>query len=359
MPPVYYLGAGEPLDPVQPALPARLTAAVYNVHNLSAANLPGDQARFERIAEQIVEDLAFPDLLVLLEIQDDYGAGSATLSAVQTLTALTAAIQSAGGPVYAWLQIDPLANQDGGAQDANIRPVILYNPARLTPTAAPPGDALTPVALTAPDLHLSLNPGRIAPDDPAFSDSRKPLVAEFTFQGHTLFVVACHLNSKIGDQPLFGPFQPPAQPTAEQREAQTAVINAFARQILARDPWAYILVLGDLNDNAWSVPLLTLENGGDGEAELFNLKAALPYGEPHYSYIYQGNAQAMDHIYASPIFDPLHATQDDVHINIERWETDPLRASDHDPVWASLEFPDPPPPEPEPEFSLFLPLIRK
>ena len=53
------------------------------------------------------------------------------------------------------------------------------------------------------------NPGRIEPTDAAFTNSRKPLAGEFLFNGRRLFVIANHFNSKGGDDPLFGRFQPP------------------------------------------------------------------------------------------------------------------------------------------------------
>ena len=43
----------------------------------------------------------------------------------------------------------------------------------------------------------------------AWHSSRKPLAAEFTFNTRTLFVIGNHFNSKGGDQPLTGRFQPP------------------------------------------------------------------------------------------------------------------------------------------------------
>jgi hypothetical protein len=344
-----------PDDIAATAPPERLTAATYNVHNLSAIS---SQERFDLLAAHITRNLRSPDLLALEEIQDDNGGAVGGVSAGQTLGLLTAAIAAQGGPAYLWLQIDPLNNQDGGEPNANIRQVILYNPARLQPIAAPPGDATTPVGLSpAGPPHLTLNPGRIAPQDPAFNSSRKPLAAEFNFQGRTIFVIACHLVSKSGDDPLFGPYQPPRLSTLAKRTGQTARINAFARTILDRDPFALILTLGDMNDFEWSRPLTTLETGEDGVVELANLAAALPSNEFHYTYIYEGNSQALDHIFVSPAWAVgglaegglIHA--EDIHLNAERHEQDLLRASDHDPVWAALT--------PPPLFRAYLPAISR
>ena len=59
------------------------------------------------------------------------------------------------------------------------------------------------------DGALSASPGLIAPNDPAFAASRKPLVGEFVFNGQTVYLIGNHLNSKGGDQALFGVNQPP------------------------------------------------------------------------------------------------------------------------------------------------------
>ncbi len=54
---------------------------------------------------------------------------------------------------------------------------------------------------------LTLNPGGIDPANAAFDDSRKPLAAQFGFNGENVIVVANHFNSKGGDLPLFGKVQ--------------------------------------------------------------------------------------------------------------------------------------------------------
>ena len=52
-------------------------------------------------------------------------------------------------------------------------------------------------------------PAASIPPTPRSTNSRKPLAGEFTYNGQRLFVVANHFNSKGGDEPLFGRFQPP------------------------------------------------------------------------------------------------------------------------------------------------------
>jgi hypothetical protein len=179
----------------------------------------------------------------------------------------------------------------------------------------------------ASGVWLSFSPGRIDPTNAAWTNSRKPLVGEFTYNGQTLLVIDNHLIAKSGDQPLFGRFQPPALPTERQRLAQTQVLSAFVRQVLSLHPAANIVVLGDLNDFEFSAPLKTLT-----EAGLTNLAETLPPTE-RYSYVFEGNSQALDHILVSEhLMQTAQPAYDVVHVNAEY----ATRVSDHDPVLVRL-----------------------
>ena len=90
-----------------------------------------------------------------------------------------------------------LTMQDGGAPNANIRVGFLYNPERVSLTEGiPHGDATTAVGYE--NGKLTHNPGRIDPNNSAFNSSRKPLAAQFDFQGESVIVIANHWNSKVG-----------------------------------------------------------------------------------------------------------------------------------------------------------------
>src|SRR6185295_6904059 len=124
----------------------------------------------------------------------------------------------------------------------------------------------------------------------AFNNSRKPLAGEFTFKGDKVFVIANHFNSKGGDQPLFGQFQPPELVTEAQRIAQAEVVNDFVDTILALDPDANVIALGDFNDFEFSPPLDALKGG-----VLNDLIETLPQIE-RYTYVFDGNSQTLDHV---------------------------------------------------------------
>src|SRR6185437_13465582 len=154
-----------------------------------------------------------PDLIAGEEVQDGNGpTDNGLVDATGTLNQLVSTIQAHGGPLYDWREIDPVNDQDGGEPGGNIRQVFLFRTDRgLSFVDRSGGDSTTPNAVigSGASTHLLYSPGRIAPGDSAWSASRKPLAGEFDYRGHKLFVIANHFNSKGGDDPLRGRFQPP------------------------------------------------------------------------------------------------------------------------------------------------------
>jgi uncharacterized protein len=308
--------------------PTQLSIASMNVENLDPLD---PEAKFAELARIVVDHLRAPDLIALEEVQDNDGpADNGVVDASETLGRFIAAIASAGGPGYAFRQIDPLDKTDGGEPGGNIRLAFLYRTDRgLGFVARGNASSTSPTAVdTSLDTpQLTLSPGRIAPLDPAFAASRKPLAGELTFLGRTLFVIANHFNSKGGDDPLFGRTQPPLLSSELQRSQQAARVADFAAQILAADSGALVVALGDFNDFSYSPPLQTLQAAG-----LVDLIDTLPENE-RYSYVYQGNSQALDHILVSESL-ASHARYDVVHVNAEFAE----QASDHDPAVVLIDF---------------------
>jgi YVTN family beta-propeller protein len=318
----------------------QLTLATFNVENLdpkledrtkvdqqSSSNVDDDlgDGKFKAIAERIVNNLKTPDIISLEEIQDNTGAeiNDGVVDSSETLRLLIQAIKDAGGPAYEFRVINPVEGEDGGQPGGNIRVGFLFNPARVSFVDRPGGGAT--VNTTAED-QLSSSPGRLLDTDlsngDAFARSRKPLVGEFIFQGQTVYVIGNHFNSKGGDQPLFGRFQPPTLTTEAQRIEQSQIVRDFVDDLLGANPNANVVVAGDLNDFQFSQPLDVLTQGG----ALSNLIDTLPENE-QYTYNFEGNAQVLDHILVSPNLRPL-AEIDVVHINSEFAQQD----SDHDPI---------------------------
>ncbi|WP_078408493.1 lamin tail domain-containing protein [Priestia abyssalis] len=305
----------------------QLTIASYNVENFSKSV---GAEKTEKLAKAVVEKLKTPDIVGLVEMQDNNGAKNDGITdASESYMVLIEAIKAAGGPEYAFTDIAPENNQDGGQPGGNIRVGYIYNPKRVQLVDdKPKGDAVTPVEIGK--RGLSHNPGRIDPANPVFENSRKPLAAEFKFKGQKITVIANHFNSKGGDDTLFGSNQPPVLESEKQRKEIAKVVNGFVEEIIRKDKEANVVLLGDLNDFQFSGPLEVLKG-----KSLTNMIEQLPASE-QYTYNYQGNAQVLDHILVSNNL--VGRTEADiVHINSDFTEEHGC-ASDHDPVLVQVDL---------------------
>ncbi|GHC64001.1 endonuclease/exonuclease/phosphatase family protein [Streptomyces flavofungini] len=313
-------GAGLQRERTRPQGKGELAVATYNVENLD----PGDpQSKFDALASGVVTNLAAPDIVALEEIQDDNGAkNDGTVTAAGTLKKFTDAIVAAGGPRYEWRSVDPENNKDGGEPGGNIRQVFLFNPERVSFTDRAAGDATTPTGVVRVGERAALthSPGRIAPADAAWTNSRKPLAGEFTFRGEPVIVIANHFASKGGDESLTSHHQPPVRSSETQRVKQAEAVNSFVREIRGTQKDADVLVVGDINDFQFSATTKALEKGGALRPGI----TSLPRSE-RYSYVFQGNSQVLDQILVSPGVGRFH--YDSVHVNAEFAEQN----SDHDP----------------------------
>ena len=320
-----------PMPADRPVIQGRLSGdaehvliASYNVENLnphienpSRVGSPRDvddaigSGRMDEIARHIAQVMNAPDIIGLQEIQDGDGAeDTEEVSAELTLLALTEAIVRAGGPQYEWIDFPPERNADGGQPGGNIRNVFLYNPERVQR-----------VADSAQRIE-----GR------AFSDSRKPVVSEFIFNGQPLVVINNHFAAKSGSDPLFGTRHPRVERRASQRTAQAEAILRFGAG-LDEQRRVRLVVLGDLNDHWFSEPLEILT--GNEDVPLHNLVTDLP-PEERLTYIFQGNAQAIDHILVSRALAPVSELEI-LHVN----SPNPRQAADHDPLLARIRLPAP------------------
>jgi hypothetical protein len=253
-------------------------------------------------------------------------------------TRLIAAIQAAGGPTYEYRQINPVDDAEGGAPGGNIRVGFLFRTDRgVSFVDRPGGSPTTETTVVGSKNHpqLSASPGRIGTQSDAFDDTRKSLAAELRVRGKTVFAIVNHFSSKGDDNPLFGPAQPPIRLSEVARHGQAQVVNDFVDAILAKDPKAKIVVLGDINDFEFSETTSILEGG-----VLTSLMDLLPARE-RYSYVFEGNSQTLDQILLSNsgLLTQSHKPDFDVvHLNSEF--ADAVQASDHDPSVVRLKFGD-------------------
>jgi hypothetical protein len=314
----------------------QLAVATYNVENLA----PSDpDSKFQRLATDLVTNLAKPDIVAVEEVQDNDGASDdGVVAANQTINKLTDAIVAAGGPHYDSREIDPVNDQDGGQPGGNIRVVFLYNPARVTfvdrgPASTDRSTTGTQVVKSHGEPDLTLSPGRIDPTNPVWNSSRKPLVGEFSFNGKPVYVIANHFDAKLGDQNADGRFQFPAQSSAVQRSGQAQTEHNFVEKILGVDSKADVVVLGDLNDYQFSPSLSVLRTGtadGSGDSILTDLISTLPVDQ-RYTYDFDGISEVLDHILVTRgLNNPQYQV---VHINSEYAD----QVSDHDPQVVRLK----------------------
>ncbi|MDQ0115852.1 5'-nucleotidase C-terminal domain-containing protein [Paenibacillus harenae] len=310
----------------------KLLIASYNIENY----YPGVGAtKTEKLAESIVSNMKKPDIIGVVEMQD--GNGEADTGMVEAdASDLIEAIKAAGGPDYVYTDIAPQDKKDGGAPGGNIRVGFLYNPDRVSLTGSVnnrKGSATEAVGYTGDSGELTYNPGRIDPTNSAFNSSRKPLAAQFEFNGEKVIVIANHFNSKGGDNGPFGVVQPPVLSSEDQRHDIAAIVNGFVKDVLTKNPEANIVALGDLNDFQFTETARIVRGN-----ELDNLIDELPLNE-RYTYTFDGNSQVLDHILVSKNL-TANAEPDVVHLNADFSPSDG-RVSDHDAVMAQIDLSKP------------------
>ncbi len=288
-----------------------LAIATYNLENIDPTD---PQQKFDVLAGNIVFNLSAPDIIAVQEIQDADGAGSGTnYSGHVTADRLIAAIDALGGPHYVYIEIAPTANnQTGGEPNGNIRPGYLYNPDRVSFVTG----------------SLAQVPGS------AFNGSRSPLAADFTFNGTTITLINMHSTSRGGSDDLEGSNQPPNDAGDGSRTAQAQAVRAYIDAHLADNPNLHFGVLGDFNGFYFEDAIESLTAGG----VLTDLHMLNPVDE-RYSYLFDGNLQAIDHIlFTGGLL--AGAQYDPVHINAEA-APGTFRGTDHDPQLALLLIPAP------------------
>ena len=323
-------GLQRQISPIYPS-EDKLTIASYNIENFSANSKKGEtpEEKVTRIANSFINEIHSPDIITLIEVQDENGSvNDGTTSGVKSGEKLAARIKELGGKTYKYTEVAPLDGQDGGKPGSNIRVAFLYDPNRVKLVEKEAGTSDEAASFSGG--HLVKNPARIAPTNPAFTKVRKSLAAEFEFKGQHIVVIANHLKSKIGDDAVYGSAQPAVQHTQAARIEQAKILNSFVQEGLRQNPNLKFVLTGDFNDFEFSETAKALAGN-----ELINLMQEHDAAD-RYSYFYRGSNQSLDNIFISKnlagkaVFAP-------VHINASFME-EHGRASDHDPVVVQLDF---------------------
>lgn len=198
-----------------------ITIGDYNAENLSPTS-----AHLPLVVDQIIHKLKTPDLIFLQEVQDNSGpTNDGVVTANVTLSTLADSIEEASGVIYEFVEVVPENNEDGGQPGGNIRQAYLYRPDAIKLYKPNQGNATDANEVLA-GPSLKYNPGRIAPADEAWDDSRKPLVAMWKpvkGTGKVFFTVNVHFGSKGGSTTLHGDARPPVNKGVEKRTQQATI----------------------------------------------------------------------------------------------------------------------------------------
>jgi predicted extracellular nuclease len=152
------------------------------------------------------------------------------------LTTLATAISAAGGPQYAFTDVVPVDDKDGGQPGGNIRTAYLYKPELIRLYKPNPGGSLDANQVLDGPI-LKYNPGRIDPANKAWTASRKPLAAQWEVISRkssskdldTFFTVNVHFGSKGGGSSLHGDARPPVNGGVQDRIDQSVITANFIK----------------------------------------------------------------------------------------------------------------------------------
>ena len=316
-----------------------LTIATYNIENLGG----NQDARIDDLAISLKANLNCPDIVNLVEVQDNNSADfSGTSEADITLKKIITAMKKKHSVTkdeeqielcsreYKAINIDPLAFNEGGQPGGNIRVAMIYDASKVTfkERSIPAPFAETIVGKNG---SLNYNPGRVFPQDDAFSGSRRSMVSEFEFRGKKVFVIGNHFNSKLGDSSLYGANQPFSSGSETRRINIASKINEFVRVIEKRSPGAGIVVLGDFNANIDETSMQVLK--GDVLLNLIE-KDNLVETRDRYTTNHNGTSQALDYIFSNS-----EMNKNGVELEVLNVNSDYMgRTADHDPLIAKFKF---------------------
>ncbi|THV05257.1 DNase I-like protein [Dendrothele bispora CBS 962.96] len=304
-----------------------LTFGDYNVENMAPTS-----AHLPTVAGHIANFLLTPDILFLQEIQDNSGpTNDGVVIANLTLSTLVKAIADVSNVTYDFVEIAPVNNQDGGQPGGNIRQVYLYRPDKLSlVSGSPAGESLDSVEVVSDysgKPSLNFNPGRIDPTNAAWTDSRKPLVAQWqTPSGSTLFTVNVHFTSKGGSSSTQGNARPPVNLPVATRTTQVELAANFIKTVLDADSEANVILAGDFNEFSQTRSVFASLNGVMTEIDEV---AGIPLVE-RYTYVFDQNTEQLDHSFISSAI--ANRTLAYEHIHVNNWSPSlSARVSDHDP----------------------------
>ncbi|WP_222196198.1 ExeM/NucH family extracellular endonuclease [Modestobacter italicus] len=266
------------------------------------------ESEFQQQEAKIVAAMAAmdADVFTLHEIENSALYSTNEYEAVETLIA---ALEEVDG--HDWDHVR--AREDTDA----ITNAIIFRTDRVSPVGAP----TTPTGDEAAAV---------------FANARTPIAQTFDFQGEVFSVIANHFKSKgsscgaDSDDTSVG-----GQGNCNgDRVAQAEVLVDFAGQVAAASGDTDVLLTGDFNSYRNEDPLDVVRAAGYQEVR----------EDGEYSYVFDGAAGSLDHVFATPSLFPKITGHDIWEINAEEsfayqyagyepfFSADPYRSSDHNPT---------------------------
>lgn len=304
----------------------QLTVAGFNIENLAGNQFD----RLEEIGRSIAVNLQCPDIVSLVEVQDENGADfQGNPSPEITLKRLIEYIPCQGSD-YKIVFASPFQGGDGGQPGGNIQVAFLYNSNRVG--FYPRGEMSPFMDVTVrPGGGASANPARLFARDEVFRNTRKSMLAEFEFRGEKIYIINNHFNSKFSDTGLWDAIQPQDFRSDNKRQLMARLINGFVQKLLLQEPEASIIVLGDFNAFASEQSMRVLS--GEQLTNLATYPGLVPFND-RYSYNFNGNSQLIDHMFVTGSL-----LQKNPELQIPHINTDYMgRLADHDPLVARFTF---------------------
>ncbi len=271
------------------------------------------ETQLTKLAMAIEEELLLPEIIVVQEIENQ-----------EIAQVLADRVNAATGTDY-------VATSFETSDARGIEVGFLWNAHRVRLK-----DAFQLSDDIVPGVSAAFGPGSPSP-------GREPLVGVFGIGHSDVIIVGNHFKSKSGDDPLFGVNDPPVRVTELQRKAQAQVVRDYVNMVFSEDPFAMVMVTGDLNDFQFSEPgegadhPVAIVAGGPGEIALTNLMD-FERAADQYTFIFDGNSQVLDHMLVSPVLLDHFLVTNFLHFNASfphAMGADPtttLRSSDHDAI---------------------------
>ena len=340
-----------PISDLRDPAPYEGRVATFNVENLfDCVDAPGKddthptcdgddladlETQLAKLAKALQEELETPELLVIEEVENAEvltGDGDGFVPG----TSIPALLPRIPGTPYDAVSFD-------SSDPRGIEVAFVFDTSRVTL-----GDAYLSTDVL-PDAEGLFDGSGI------YGAAREPLVGEFTLDDIDLALIGVHLKSKggpqlgvdptdhpPGDDPLYGAFQPPTRWTEELRHKQADYLRDLVDLLISQGA-GDLMVAGDFNDFEFGEPgegEHTLARITDSSTDpLANLMFDLDPAQ-RYTFVFEGNSQALDHMLANASLEARHTEQAAAHFNagfpasLSGDPTVTFRSSDHDPLVA-------------------------